>query len=246
MAVTSSVSESESLILLQTSTYEGFTSSFLVSSSALLIYDYCLTLGLECKLVWSHPSKWFSVLYLLQRYLPLIDTVVLLNIGFFSSGHSQKFCYHMLDSSLWLHIAGIALSEIILSLRIWALARDQFQHLAYLISASFVLVWGAISAMAVMFWSRRSFDSRPSLDPLARGCLHADSMVSFALFFGLVTLYELGGFALLVYSTISQYRNRKLSKLYNPVYRDGIFHYVLLFAMVGINLIVVTCISVGI
>ncbi|KIK64126.1 hypothetical protein GYMLUDRAFT_432988 [Collybiopsis luxurians FD-317 M1] len=111
MTSTLYASKSQPLILTKTASYQDLISYFLVSTSTLLIYDYCLTLDLECKLLWSQPLKWFNVLYLVQRYLPLIDTVVLLNIGIFSSSHSQTYCNDVLHFSIWLHIAGMGLSE---------------------------------------------------------------------------------------------------------------------------------------
>ncbi|KIK57938.1 hypothetical protein GYMLUDRAFT_75215 [Collybiopsis luxurians FD-317 M1] len=218
--------------LTETATFQELSSVF--ATSTLLIYDYCLTLDLECKLVWARPLKWFNVLYLVQRYLPLIDTVVMLNIGTYASTPSQTYCYRVDDSGLF-----------ILSLRVWAVSRDHFRHLVYVIPASFVLVWVALSAMIGIFWSRHSFDSRPALDPLDQGCLRAHSIINFAVLYGLVMLHELGGFTILVYCTVLQCEEGKHSKLYKPVYRDGIFQYVLMFVLVIINLIVVISISVS-
>ncbi|TFK63335.1 hypothetical protein BDN72DRAFT_734017, partial [Pluteus cervinus] len=47
-----------------------------VASSTLYLYDLLLSLDLEVDLLW--PSKWtlIKVFYLLQRYLPLIDMVI--------------------------------------------------------------------------------------------------------------------------------------------------------------------------
>ena len=47
----------------------------IVAASALFIWDYILTFGMEIDLVWK--SKWnlMKGLYLFQRYLPFIDTV---------------------------------------------------------------------------------------------------------------------------------------------------------------------------
>ncbi|KIK64125.1 hypothetical protein GYMLUDRAFT_432977 [Collybiopsis luxurians FD-317 M1] len=61
--------------------------------------------------------------------------------------------------------------------------------------------------------------------------------------FGLFGLYQLGGFILLVLSAISGYKDRKHSQLYNPVYRDGIFQYILMLAIISINIVVVEVIS---
>ncbi|KIK64130.1 hypothetical protein GYMLUDRAFT_433203 [Collybiopsis luxurians FD-317 M1] len=137
-----------------------------VSTSTLLIYDCCLTLDLECKLVWSYPFKWINVLYLVQRYLPLVDTVIMLNIGTFSPHQSQAYCHDVLDSSiLCVNVCRATcrrnretqgLSEVLLSLRIWAISRDRIRHLAYIISLCFILLWGGISAMGIIFWSRHN------------------------------------------------------------------------------------------
>jgi len=47
----------------------------IVASSAMFIWDYILTFRMEVDLVWK--SKWNLIkgLYLLQRYLPFIDTI---------------------------------------------------------------------------------------------------------------------------------------------------------------------------
>jgi len=60
-----------------------------VASCALFIWDYIITFGMEVDLVWR--SKWGFVkgLYLVQRYLPFIDTVWLTFHGQF--GNSSTF-----------------------------------------------------------------------------------------------------------------------------------------------------------
>ncbi|TFK63370.1 hypothetical protein BDN72DRAFT_963962 [Pluteus cervinus] len=52
------------------------TQYFTLASSTLYLYDLLLTIHLEVDLLW--PSKWtfIKVAYLLQRYLPLVDMVV--------------------------------------------------------------------------------------------------------------------------------------------------------------------------
>jgi len=47
----------------------------IVASSAMFIWDYILTLGLEVDLVWKSKWNFMKGLYLLQRYLPFIDTI---------------------------------------------------------------------------------------------------------------------------------------------------------------------------
>lgn len=41
----------------------------------MFVYDYFLTLGMEVEFVWSSRWGFMKVLYLLQRYLPFLDSV---------------------------------------------------------------------------------------------------------------------------------------------------------------------------
>lgn len=52
-------------------------SLLLVSSVALLLYDYALTLSLEVDLVWRAPWNLLKLFYIVQRYLPFFDTAFL-------------------------------------------------------------------------------------------------------------------------------------------------------------------------
>ncbi|KAE9394927.1 hypothetical protein BT96DRAFT_166646 [Gymnopus androsaceus JB14] len=221
-------------LTIKTPNYESLVSYFIVSTATLLVYDYCLTLDLECEFVWSNLRRWSNALYLIQRYLPFLDMMLLLT-STFASDFGEKYCYIVLDASLWLHTGGICLSEVVLSMRVWAISRDRFQqHFVYILSAS--LVGFLIAALTVT--------DVPLPEPL-RGCLHTQNPIGFALGFGILVLYECGCFLLIVHPAISQFKNKKLSYLYNPVYRDGVFQYILFFVMNGINIAMVFGISTG-
>ncbi|TFK63163.1 hypothetical protein BDN72DRAFT_902621 [Pluteus cervinus] len=71
---------------------------FTVASSTLYLYDLLLTLDLEANLLW--PSKWtlLKVVYFLQRYLPLIDTMILVVIWEFGDV-SPKTCESLYKAS---------------------------------------------------------------------------------------------------------------------------------------------------
>ncbi|KAJ3986544.1 hypothetical protein F5890DRAFT_987216 [Lentinula detonsa] len=165
-----------------------------LSCAALLAYDYCLTLDLERKFVWSKPCKWSNILYLFQRYLPLVDTVILFTIR-------------------------TSLSEMLLSMRVYAISRGRFKHLGYFIE--------------------NSFPHRP-----LQGCLHVDNPISFTLFITSFILYDCGGFVLTIRPAILGYKNRKFLKLYDAVYREGIHQFVLFCVMCGIELALAYGISV--
>ncbi|KAJ3801887.1 hypothetical protein GGU11DRAFT_137189 [Lentinula aff. detonsa] len=154
----------------------------LVSCAALLAYDYCLTLDLERKFVWSKP--WY--------------------------------CDSIFNASLWLHFVGTSLSEMLLSMRVYAISRGRFKHLGYFMSACFAMIFVAnIVVTTTLHTGENSFPPTP-----LRGCLHVDNPISFTLFITSFILYDCGGFVLTIKPAILGYKNRKFLKLYDAVYRE--------------------------
>ncbi|KAF9255805.1 hypothetical protein L218DRAFT_991702 [Marasmius fiardii PR-910] len=74
-----------------------------VFSVALLVYDVIINLHVEIDYIWRGSWSFFTVLYILQRYLPFFDTAAL-------SLHRSS-------------LLGIALSETVLTLRVWSVWR---------------------------------------------------------------------------------------------------------------------------
>jgi hypothetical protein len=56
-------------------------SSFTAICVALVVYDYSLTLSMEIDLIWSSRWNVIKVAFLLQRYLPFLDAILLSVIG---------------------------------------------------------------------------------------------------------------------------------------------------------------------
>ncbi|KAF9256797.1 hypothetical protein L218DRAFT_949698 [Marasmius fiardii PR-910] len=96
--------------LIETFQHEELIRYFTVAAAALVSYDVLINLDVEVKYIWAtfHPrnrpvklgSMIFNSMYLVQRYLPLFDRVLL--------------------DQYWTAVVGILLSELILALRIWA------------------------------------------------------------------------------------------------------------------------------
>lgn len=49
-----------------------------VAATAILIFDYLITFNSELTLIWPTPLTYTKVLFLLTRYLPFIEIVVIL------------------------------------------------------------------------------------------------------------------------------------------------------------------------
>lgn len=60
---------------------------YVVAASTLFLWDWMLTMRMEVDLVWKSKWNFMKVLYLLQRYLPFVDTVglVLYRVSYLST-----------------------------------------------------------------------------------------------------------------------------------------------------------------
>ncbi|KAJ3982397.1 hypothetical protein F5890DRAFT_1415792, partial [Lentinula detonsa] len=93
-----------------------------VSSTVLLLYDWILLLPEEIEFIWSAKLlRPFNALYNIQRYMPFIDTVALLYIVSFAEPIDVEKCRVLYNISGWMYITGITLTEVVLTMRIWAL-----------------------------------------------------------------------------------------------------------------------------
>ncbi|KAI3614171.1 hypothetical protein WG66_000112, partial [Moniliophthora roreri] len=63
-----------------------------VASGFLLLYDVLLSFGLEFEHIWKSKWSFFKILYLIQRYLPGVDTVIALPYHDFGTNFTQEAC----------------------------------------------------------------------------------------------------------------------------------------------------------
>ncbi|KAF9067018.1 hypothetical protein BDP27DRAFT_1226530, partial [Rhodocollybia butyracea] len=102
-----------------------------VSSTVLFLYDWMLTLPVELDVVWSEklrPLRLLNVLYVIQRYMPFIDTIGILFAGKddvltvnFAKPIEPNTCRILYSIMAWMYLTGVVLSEAVLTMRTWAL-----------------------------------------------------------------------------------------------------------------------------
>ncbi|KAE9392240.1 hypothetical protein BT96DRAFT_979524 [Gymnopus androsaceus JB14] len=92
-----------------------------VASTVLLVYDWMLMFPAELEVVWSAKLRPLNVIYIIQRYLPFVDTIGVLYVVVFAKPIDPDTCRTLYDMSGWMYIIGIALTEVILTMRTWAL-----------------------------------------------------------------------------------------------------------------------------
>jgi len=201
-----------------------------IAGAAFLVYDYLLTIHLEIKLIWSDPWNYTRVLFLLARYIPLI------NIFFFLEhqlGLNTKvtFCQRTAPVFTWLTLIGILSAEVILFLRTWAAwTRDKIVGLMlltiFLSCSTFSLVSTGVFLQSMTYAPIPYHGYRGCNIVAISGSLEPE-YISLAA----------ADFAVLLFMTISAvraYRSGDNGELINVVHRDGmIFYAPILLCSVG-------------
>ncbi|KAJ3506497.1 hypothetical protein NLJ89_g6839 [Agrocybe chaxingu] len=82
-----------------------------IAACVIYVWDYFITMGMEIEHVW--PGKWtaLKVLYLVQRYLPFIDTVWLVLHQELGANLSPATCRLLTNAGRSLFVVGMAASE---------------------------------------------------------------------------------------------------------------------------------------
>lgn len=210
--------------------------SFDVLGVTIFVYDYFLTLGMEVEFVWSSKWGFMKVLYLLQRYLPFLDSVCLCLMHQLSADIDTRVCLIVERARGWLMIIGFALSELILTLRAWAVW-ERSMRVGIFLSVLFTLTLAAELAVTRLFLHGLRFSEKPY--PEFVGCFitGANHLVSFNWI--VLMIYEAVTLVLMIIPAIAAYRNGGNIPFYHVIYRDGLMVYVYLFTFSIINVVVV-------
>ncbi|KAH7918276.1 hypothetical protein BV22DRAFT_1100573 [Leucogyrophana mollusca] len=206
-----------------------------VVSLAILAYDYLLTLDLEIKYIWhAHWSivKW---LYLLTRYLPFIEAVVVLT-RILAPGLDAETCHILMVSNCWMYTVGMGMSEVVLMIRTWAVWERRRSIGVGLIIYLFVLT--TPTWWATLRFSRSITYALPPT-PSIVGCMTIHNNALVAIDWVLLMVMELGVLMLMVIKAVKNYKKNPGLTLYKVILRDGIAYYINLWALSIINLLII-------
>ncbi|KAF9257533.1 hypothetical protein L218DRAFT_1017507 [Marasmius fiardii PR-910] len=146
--------------VLETLEHEWFARLLKVGGGGLFTFDILIHLDVEMEYIWTQlwtficavvdPGKRptlklgpliFDLMYLVQRYMPLIDRVVL-DSYFISGAPDPRACSITYTLSGWSSILGIYLSELLLVLRVWAVWKRTSNIGIILVVLSLHRIWG--------------------------------------------------------------------------------------------------------
>ncbi|KIK64022.1 hypothetical protein GYMLUDRAFT_427817 [Collybiopsis luxurians FD-317 M1] len=193
----------------------------------------------ELEFVWSAERVFTSslnMLYIVQRYMPFIDTIGLLYALSFAAPIDPKTCHILYGISAWMYFVGIALTEIVLTLRTWALWGKDIR-LSIALPIYFLCCWLPILYINHIFVKSHTFV--PSPDSRTIGCVILGGKPIFFLVWVLLMIYEAGILILMLIPGFNFLRMGRWSALTTVIYRDGITYYILLFAFAASNVVII-------
>ncbi|KAG7089115.1 hypothetical protein E1B28_010824 [Marasmius oreades] len=207
-----------------------------VLSATLLVYDVIINLPVEIEHIRIRKWSLFTVVYILQRYLPFFDSVGLVLHHHFGANLSTRYCNLNYEIAGWSFAIGVTLSQIILILRVWAVWHRSLP-VAIGLAFFFLACWVPSYVFTEKFVTAVRFATLPFPD--IRGCFIAGGSNVFLFFWVLMMVYDTGTLVMMLISGVVAYRMGGRSQLIETIYRDGVIYYVLIFLISMLNVVVV-------
>ncbi|KAG7100100.1 hypothetical protein E1B28_001880 [Marasmius oreades] len=207
-----------------------------VCSTTFLVYDMIINLQLEVEHIWTRKWSFFTVLYILQRYLPLFDTAGLTlhyDLGANLSTHYCALNYKIATASF---MVGVMLSEVVLVFRVWAVWERSFLVAIGLV-VFFLACWVPGSFMLVQFVKATEFATLPFHN--FRGCFVAGGSHILYLVWVLWMVYDAGTLVMILIPGVATYRRGGRSELVETIYQDGVIYYALISLISIFNVVVI-------
>ncbi|TDL18915.1 hypothetical protein BD410DRAFT_792702 [Rickenella mellea] len=205
-----------------------------VASTALLAYDFLLTLGDEIRLMWSARWNASKLLFFATRYPVFIHCSLDLAM-YLSPSMSSNMCAPVYKAVGWLSIIAIMTAELILFMRTYAIyGRSR----SILIFFAIIAVGLGIPAVILLNLSLNSVKFLPKspLTTLAPCVPYSADRIVFLDFYFLMA-FELVVVVLTAWKGVYKWRENR-GPLIVTFVKDGVFYFLTLFASSLANAVV--------
>jgi len=204
------------------------------ASVALLVYDYVLTLSSEVEYIWSNLSSPIAILFLVVRYLPMVDSAIVLTRAF--SNTSEKSYEDLYKVQVYLYVVALSSSSTVLLLRtsaIWCKTKLRvFAGLSLLLLS----VVAASFYFCTLYLGGLDFQLSPA-PSLAPGHFVEDNKNNLYIPYALVMVFET---VVLFLTLLKATGQRQASTLHRTIYKDSLSFYFYLFAISVANVAVLS------
>ncbi|KAF7974356.1 hypothetical protein HWV62_12308 [Athelia sp. TMB] len=197
-----------------------------VFSACVLVYDYFLTFDSEVTLIWGEPWKTLKILFLLSRYLPFVDTVLVFLDHFLLS--SQNGCSALSTAEGLMFAIGSCITEYIFAVRTWAMwGFDRKVGVCLLVL--YIGTWLPDIVITILFG--RSIEYLPP-NPVAHGCNEASGNVTI--------VFAQSGVLIAYWITLIGFMVAKGGSPLKPLFKEGLFNILYRDGLVVLNMIAIT------
>ncbi|XP_006460421.1 hypothetical protein AGABI2DRAFT_177985 [Agaricus bisporus var. bisporus H97] len=208
---------------------------FKVASVTIMALDWLLTMDMEVSLMWRGRWNVTKVLYFLTRYLPFIDTSVVMYRQF-GTVLSPSLCRITYEYAAWTFIIGMGCAELILSLRTYAVWNKD-KRLLIGLPLLFISTWTVGFIVLGFYLSRTTHGVSPV--PQLLGCIMVDESSILSACYIVLMIFDACVLALMAIRGISALRSGGDSQFMRVVYSDGIIYYVYLSALSIFNTVII-------
>ncbi|TFY57578.1 hypothetical protein EVG20_g8490 [Dentipellis fragilis] len=198
---------------------------FGLSSLVLLFYDHILTFPDEVELIWRSRWSVSKVIFLMNRYIPYIDTVfdVYQQLGYNVSNGTCHTLYTTGGYEPGVMVFGARLSETIVAARTWAIWGGG-REIAFGLGTLFVTDLILVGIFVDDFLRSMEFSQPIGLLPVIRGCFVSKAKKTLYISYIIPLVYETIVTGLFMVKGLEHFK-RRTSPLMYQVYRDGrIYH----------------------
>ncbi|RXW12512.1 hypothetical protein EST38_g13341 [Candolleomyces aberdarensis] len=200
--------------------------SLLRCATTIWLADYVQTLPMEVKFMWSAQPGIVKVLFFLNRYL-CFDIIASYLLGTVAS---PKVCHGSFIVSSSFGVIGIALSEAIMFVRLYALSGRK-KIVGYLLGAQYTLVHMASLAILGVSISRVKY-----LFPCVP--FETDNK-PITIFFGMIVVNEFIVLGFTFYILLKKHWETR-SPMMTLFYRDGVFYFIALAITSSANIAIIS------
>ncbi|KLO18488.1 hypothetical protein SCHPADRAFT_936161 [Schizopora paradoxa] len=194
-----------------------FVKLFNVAFYALMIYDYVVSLSDEINFIWPGEWRLGKTLYVINRYLVFVDPAVTL-MYLFGTNTNVQTCNGLASAIVWLAVIGSQISQLILSMRTYAIWGKSLTVLSILLTIHVALL--VSEAMTIRSFLK-TFKYGHSLANIAIACTPISSKSHVWIAYLFIVVLELTIVILTIYKAYATW-HRGISALTITLYRDGL------------------------
>ncbi|KAF8999406.1 hypothetical protein BDQ17DRAFT_1410694 [Cyathus striatus] len=177
----------------------------------LLYYDYFLTLNLEVNLIWPSSLGVVKILFLIARYSPFIDSFIIF-YHHFTPNLSPESCLKAYHANGWTYLCGAFFAEAILTLRTWAVWKNNNKAVTFGLPVFFISIW--IASGVIMSKFLRTMQC-------FRGCLVIRGSSILSVIWILLMVFNFGAFILMALWVFKRRARRAFTTASYPGYKSG-------------------------